>query len=670
MKRHRILGENSGAESRVLKLSLSSIEETESWSHTYIGQTGIKVRIRLATCLQPINWESSPPPFVSCLESWNKSLTTTTTTKSSLSSMKLRRGKQGNDSSSVVKRGQDHDEDELVMYLDVDFGAHGELLSAAPTPKQTAPLASPPLPIAPVLSSRNIGTNTTSGVHMATRASGGAGSIPNLREISFSPLPVKVTSSSAAAAVSATSGGMSGSKRSRGNSLTSEHSHHNPIGHSAESVTDSTDLDLLEDLHRQALMIDLQSAPINTKSWLTSTMIDALLYRFARSFPDVSFLPCSFAAFELPQALRKGNLSSLIVRDVLGRKIPLESEPFGPVTSVLGYNPLPTKTFEPIIHQVPMNFSSSVSTSLSSLSVSTTTFTNIDKVGTSIKSESNYNSQNSGIISSKGIKLRLVTSRTATRPVNVFEGDGDLLTVNTTSRGGGGITTSPISPPSTQPIITSSRSRGVISTKPSSSLHLLQVASTSSFSKDYLVSELQRVPWDGLLTSERPSSFPLSCPIAPSYTSKNKPLLFFYNAGGMHWVFVRVLMGLRKRIELYEPMGKPQKSSARSGGANGIGFHTEGLSLRSVPRPLVQWLDTVCPLATDGGWKVRSLSAVTRQHQVNGFDCGVACLLYAEKSAQNFEAETICNGTEQTDITAYRKLVVNYCNVNASINVF
>jgi hypothetical protein len=387
------------------------------------------------------------------------------------------------------------------------------------------------------------------------------------------------------------------------------------------------------------------------------------------------FKSCSFAAFELPQALRKGNLSSLIVRDVLGRKILLESEPFGPVTSVLGYNPLPTKTFEPSI-QVPMNFSSSVSTSLSSLSASTTTFTNIDKVGTSINSESIYNSQNSGIISSKGIKLRLVTSRTATRPVNVIEGDGDLFTFDTTRGGvgGGGITASPISSPSTQPIITSSRFREATSTKPSSSssssssLNLLQVESTTSFSKDFAVSDLQRVPWAGLLTSERPSSFPLSRPIAPSYTSKNKPLLFFYNAGGMHWVFVRVLMGLRKRIELYEPMGKPQKSSAR--GANGIGFHTEGLSLRSVPRPLVQWLDTVCPLATDGGWKVRSLSAVTRQHQVNGFDCGVACLLYAEKSAQNFEAETICNCTEQTDITAYRKLVVDYCNVNASINVF
>lgn len=133
-------------------------------------------------------------------------------------------------------------------------------------------------------------------------------------------------------------------------------------------------------------------------------------------------------------------------------------------------------------------------------------------------------------------------------------------------------------------------------------------------------------------------------------------------------MFVRVLMGLRKRIELYEPMGKPQKSSSRSGGVHGqaTGYYSEGLSLRSVPRPLVLWLDAVCPLSTEGGWKVRSLSAITRQHQVNGFDCGVACLLYAEKSAQNFEAETICNGTEQSDITAYRRLVVNYCNGNSN----
>jgi hypothetical protein len=162
----------------------------------------------------------------------------------------------------------------------------------------------------------------------------------------------------------------------------------------------------------------------------------------------------------------------------------------------------------------------------------------------------------------------------------------------------------------------------------------------------------------------RPPLLAASAAIAPRYASPNRPLLFFYNAGGMHWCFVRVTLGLRKRIELYEPMGKPPAKAAAARAANV--YRADGLSLRAVPRHLIEWLDAVCPLETEGGWKERSLSAITRQHQINGFDCGVACLLYAEKSAQGLEAETICEQTGQHEITSYRKLLVDFVGAAAA----
>ncbi len=140
---------------------------------------------------------------------------------------------------------------------------------------------------------------------------------------------------------------------------------------------------------------------------------------------------------------------------------------------------------------------------------------------------------------------------------------------------------------------------------------------------------------------------------APRYASPNRPLIFFSNAGGNHWVVVRVDLGPRKRIELYEPMGKP--------GSRSNVYREAGLGLRAVPRQLLDWLDAACPLpAPVSGWRERSMSAVTRQHQINGFDCGVACLLYAEKCAQGQEPETICEYTDQRSITAYRELLRGY----------
>jgi hypothetical protein len=89
-------------------------------------------------------------------------------------------------------------------------------------------------------------------------------------------------------------------------------------------------------------------------------------------------------------------------------------------------------------------------------------------------------------------------------------------------------------------------------------------------------------------------------------------------------------------------------------------YKTEGLSLRSVPRHLITWLDAVCPLQTPGGWRSRTVSAITSQHQGNGFDCGVACLLYAEKCGQSMEKEDVCAGTDQAEITDYRITLQGY----------
>ncbi len=68
----------------------------------------------------------------------------------------------------------------------------------------------------------------------------------------------------------------------------------------------------------------------------------------------------------------------------------------------------------------------------------------------------------------------------------------------------------------------------------------------------------------------------------------------------------------------------------------------------------------MCPLPTEGGWRARSKSAITWQQQGNGWDCGVACLLYAEKIGQGLEAETICNTTDQQQMSEHRAMLQRF----------
>jgi len=158
----------------------------------------------------------------------------------------------------------------------------------------------------------------------------------------------------------------------------------------------------------------------------------------------------------------------------------------------------------------------------------------------------------------------------------------------------------------------------------------------------------------------------------PAYTSANPSLVFLCNTGQVHWTVIRVDLGMRKRIELYEPFGLDSNGKGRAararldkmhnGGGEGGGgsYAKEGLSLRNLPKDLVTWLDTVCPLPSEGGWRAQSASAITWQHQGNGFDCGVACLLYAEKIGQGLEAETICEHTDQQEISEHRAVLRSF----------
>ena len=139
----------------------------------------------------------------------------------------------------------------------------------------------------------------------------------------------------------------------------------------------------------------------------------------------------------------------------------------------------------------------------------------------------------------------------------------------------------------------------------------------------------------------------------PSYAYASKPLLFFWNQGNMHWNLVRVLTGRRAAIEIFEPMGKLTTRDR-------VQHKTDGLSMRSLPRALIQWLDLACPLPTADGWKGRTVSAITCQQQGNGFDCGVACLLYAEKCLQGYAKEDIMATTDQDEISRYRRMLAAY----------
>jgi hypothetical protein len=122
-----------------------------------------------------------------------------------------------------------------------------------------------------------------------------------------------------------------------------------------------------------------------------------------------------------------------------------------------------------------------------------------------------------------------------------------------------------------------------------------------------------------------------------------RPMVMLYNSKNIHWILMRVQQSPYPELQLFEPMGQPN-------------HRRRPMSFRIVPREVIRWLDTCCPI--DGGktsWLAHTRSAITTQQQFTSFDCGVACLLYAEKCGQGQTKEEIDNGTSQQDITAFRK---------------
>lgn len=122
----------------------------------------------------------------------------------------------------------------------------------------------------------------------------------------------------------------------------------------------------------------------------------------------------------------------------------------------------------------------------------------------------------------------------------------------------------------------------------------------------------------------------------------HRPIIFLWNKGNIHWTLIRAIFHPQPELQFFEPMGK---LSSRSG----------HLSYRYVPRNVVRWLDICSPLQSGKSWLTVSISAITCQHQYTSFDCGVACLLYAEKCGLGDSKEEINELTCQGDITSYRK---------------
>ena len=139
------------------------------------------------------------------------------------------------------------------------------------------------------------------------------------------------------------------------------------------------------------------------------------------------------------------------------------------------------------------------------------------------------------------------------------------------------------------------------------------------------------------------------------YSDPTKSVVFVCNSNNIHWNLIRVVRSPEPELQLFEPMGKPRSRHAKNGdGRDG------GLGFRDVPRCVIRWLDICCPLSTGRSWITCGISAIKTQQQFTPFDCGVACLLYAEKCGMRQSHETINNNTSQNDITEYRKVLQDF----------
>jgi hypothetical protein len=464
------------------------------WENSFIGRSGIRLRLKLSAMLHPANWVSTVPEFASCLDD-------------SPEAASLRRigskaffGGPGwppaPASPSAASKSR---------------AAHG-----ASTHNDDTDDAARLPPTQPSKPRPRRGVRSDVGM---TRAAAAPAS-------SFAPVSAPPTSTPN------DTPGRQG-KRGRGGGEASQCGGGASAAQGPSITAGGETLESLGALHRSALSMELEASggALAASAWMTATVLDALLFSLARAYPRVCFLPCQFAAYELPHAARRRveGLRDLRPVDVLGREVAIAADALWPVDHVAGYEPMPT---------------------------------------------------------------------------HAPRGEGAPL------------------------------------------------------------------PWAGKLVASHPAGRAF---VPPSYASANSTLVFFAHVGAVHWTVVRVELGAHKCIEVYEPFGisdvaRGAAGAARNGagagavaaGAAPVSYSTTGLSLRTLPKDVLTWLDACCPLPSPGGWRARSRSAITKQQQVNGWDCGVAGLLYAEKIGQGLQAETICQTTDQEQISAHRAVIADY----------
>lgn len=429
-------------------------------------------------------------------------------------------------------------------------------------------------------------------------------------------------------------------------------------------------------LHASAVAIELSTVAMRSDSWFTSSLIDAVLHKLALSYPHVHFMPCEFMAWMLPSAAKKGRWTDFAPVDMLSRSVCIEADAIAPAYEPPAwYHPLPTRVARDGVKVE--HTSASVDANSAPVPASLLARTRSSGLHSGSSAAHDWQSVQPCRLPNRAFtpmeRLRYITdgAQYVSLVLAVMEGydqsvvrAGDVLDETVES--------------------VRARLESLLGQRHpvSKDVDLYAVVHLAlAHSQQQTVSAAGAVPskqqiqsnislpavWSPHLSYKRPAGY-----VAPQYRSTNKPIVLCWHERANHWLTIVVHTGTAKRIEVYEPFGKTARKQAHTDASRqqqtGIevgsedalsSYSTVGLSLRNVPLQLLQWLDAVCPLP-DGSWRGRSSSAITTRHQINGYDCGPAALLYAEKVASGLTAHTISAHTEQSEISSYRDKLKGY----------
>ena len=455
----------------------------------------------------------------------------------------------------------------------------------------------------------------------------------------------------------------------------------------------TADVPGLSDIVSMACSMDLASEPVNGDSWLSSPLIDFVSMQFASVYDRVHFLPCEFLAYSLPHAARQhGSLAAFRPIDLQGRTVCFPSPP-------------PPLEVSKQVHadSVPSSkrFSSdSARSALASAALAVAPCHELqrDHAPFSVASrlscvhatwssaESEEASVNSGwhLCLTMTRRMRAFdawplsneeapterqqlawwhqprfrkAARALSALVGTFERVQHALPPPLTSEALRSIEHRAFTPRIVlTPMTGDSASSWRVSFPPSlrdmsiaweqheafrTRSALESVAGRAPAQQSCAASAENRMFALETLLRPRPKAVPSShtC-VTLTQVHQSKPIVCFANVGNNHWNLIRIRFDPYPSIEVFEPMGKP-------------GTRRTGLSMRSVPRQLLLWLDAAYPIPD--GWQNVTVSAIHARQQHTGFDCGVACLLYAEKCAQLQHREDIAAWTDQAEITQYRR---------------